>query len=186
VPGEQFTGSADLREDDKNPDVTAFEEAALAYADYQYRKAATLLELRCSHTQDYPAMTLLAKCYANLGELDKAHLWCERAIRANKLNPNTYYLLATVLHEKGIEHLAINALKQAITLNSKFVLAEFTLGNLLKQRGDRAGAEQLFRATLKLLEEYNDDDIIPESGGTTANGLKVIVTSILSEFVRTK
>jgi hypothetical protein len=64
------------------------------------------------------------------------------------------------------------------------VLAEFTLGNLLKQSGKAKEAAACFNATLKLLDQYKDDAIIAESDGTTARGLKVIVSSLLSETVR--
>jgi len=192
LPGEPIEPDSDSDSDTIFDTITAdaaqaiptFEEARRAYEQFEYKKSAELLLKRCLAGKDADALVLLSKCYANLGETKSALHWCQLAIKANPLNPFIYYLQSTILQENGDTQQAIACLRQAISLSSEFVLAEFTLGNLLKQSGQEKEAAACFTATLKLLNLYKDDDIIAESDGTTASGLKVIVSSLLSETVR--
>jgi chemotaxis protein methyltransferase CheR len=164
--------------------IPGMDEAKKAYDNFDYKKASEVLLDRSGPAKDADALVLLAKCYANLGDTKSALHWCEQAIKANPLNPSLYYLQATIWQENGDTKQAISSLRQALGVSSEFVLAEFTLGNLLKQSGQEKEAGDCFAATLKLLQRYNDGDIIPESDGTTAQGLKVIVSSLLAETAR--
>ncbi len=139
---------------------------------------AVLLSLKKDDTK---AMAFLARVYANQGHLSEAREWCEKAIVADKLNPGFHYLLATILQEIGQTEEAIVFLKRALYLEPNFVIAHFALGNLTKQQGKLKESEKHFENALKLLHDYRNDEILPESEGITAGRLKEIIKSTVTE-----
>lgn len=161
--------------------IPRLEEAQELYDRGLYEEAAEILIPRCQNVGDYLSMLLLAKSYANHSDLKNALKWCDQAIKANRLNATTHYLRATILQEQGANKEAIHSLKQALLMDSNFVLAEFNLGILLRQAGNQREAQRHFKSALKLLDSYQDEDILPESDGTTASGMRVIVSSLMSD-----
>ncbi len=168
-------------EDYIHKQIPTLEEAQARYDQALYQEAAELLLLRCKNGGDFSSMVLLAKSFANHSELKSALKWCDQAIKANRLSAATHYLRATILQEQGANSEAIHSLKQALLMDSSFVLAEFNLGILLKHSGNSRDAQRHFKATLKLLGAYQDNEILPESEGTTASGMRVIVSSLMAE-----
>ncbi|MBS1954076.1 MAG: hypothetical protein JST89_07820 [Cyanobacteria bacterium SZAS-4] len=164
-----------------NQQIPTLEEAQARYDQALYQEAVELLLLRCKNGGDFSTMVLLAKSFANHSDLKSALKWCDQAIKVNRLNAATHYLRATILQEQGANSEAIHSLKQALLMDSSFVLAEFNLGILLKHSGNLRDAQRHFKATLKLLGSYDDNDILPESEGTTASGMRVIVSSLMAD-----
>ena len=120
-------------------------------------------------------MVLLARAYANQGQLCEAREWCERALLVSKFEPQLYYLYATILLADGQEADAHLSLTQALYLDPRFVLAHFTLGNLARQRKDLKTAERHFAKACTLLQRHRPEDILPESEGMTAGRLARII-----------
>jgi chemotaxis protein methyltransferase CheR len=118
------------------PSSANYAEAKTLYGQGRYVEASE--KLRAILTpQDHTSTPfhqeetlLLIRACANQGALDDAIAWCHKAITTDVLNPRFYYLLATVLLEQGREEEAAQALRQTLYLDSEFVLAHFTLGNL--------------------------------------------------------
>ncbi|CAN5593637.1 protein-glutamate O-methyltransferase CheR [soil metagenome] len=161
--------------------IPTLEEAQASYDQALYQEAAELLLRRCKNGGDFSSMVLLAKSFANHSDLKSALKWCDQAIKANRLNAATHYLRATILQEQGANSEAIHSLKQALLMDSSFVLAEFNLGILLRHSGNLRDAQRHFKTTLKLLGTYEDNEILPESEGTTASGMRVIVSSLMAD-----
>ncbi len=162
-----------------------------ANSDYQkgrYRAAAEKLEnIRVSshcrngsflmHTA---ALALLARCRANLGELKEAESACQKAIASEKLNPELYYLLATI-HQAGNDiEAAIRSLKQTLYLDPDFVMAQFQMGLLMRQKGRPQESNKRFSNTAMLLKAKPAEEILPHSEGMTAGRLLETVQSLLS------
>lgn len=124
------------------------------------------------------AMVLLAKSYANIGELEPARLWCEQAIASEKLNPEIYYLLSTIFHSAGLIDNAIKSLKQSIYLDSEFIMAHFTLGLLLLQMNMPLESKKSMQNALTLLKVKDPDEILPFSEGMTAGRLIETIKSM--------
>lgn len=166
---------------DSHKKIPTLEEAQARYDQALYQEAVELLLLRCKNGGDFSTMVLLAKSFANHSDLKSALKWCDQAIKVNRLNAATHYLRATILQEQGANSEAIHSLKQALLMDSSFVLAEFNLGILLKHAGNLRDAQKHFKATLKLLGSYEDNEILPESEGTTASGMRVIISSLMAD-----
>lgn len=123
--------------------------------------------------------TLLARCHANLGQLDKAGKWCEKAVQTDKLNPSVYYLQSTIFQEIGDHDAAVRALKKCLYLDHDFLLAHFTLGVLLFGRGEHNASRKHLESALSLLDEHPDADVVLPEEGLTAGRLREIVKSTL-------
>ena len=126
-------------------------------------------------------MLLLIRSCANHGAADEAIAWCHKAIATDVFNPHFYYLLATVLLEQSREDEAMQALRQTLYLDGKFVLAHFTLGNLSRRQKKTKEARRHFHNALALLRQYQRDTILPESEGLTAGRLSDLIRMMLPE-----
>lgn len=121
----------------------------------------------------------VARAHANQGQLAEALAWCHKAIAANKLNPGSHYLLATILAEQGELAEAIKALKRSLYLDPELVLAHFVLGNLIQQQEGAKKAGRHFQHALSLLARLPPDEILPEADGLTAGRLMEIIQKMV-------
>lgn len=124
------------------------------------------------------SMILLAKSYANIGELEQARNWCEKAIASEKLNPEIYYLLSTIFQSSGDIDDSVKSLKQSIYLDPEFIMAHFTLGMLLLQKKKPEESSKSMQNALSLLELTNTDEILPFSEGMSAGRLIETIKSM--------
>ena len=170
-----------------NPSSANYAEAKTLYGQGRYVEASE--KLRAILTpQDHTSTPfhqeetlLLIRACANQGALDDAIAWCHKAITTDVLNPRFYYLLATVLLEQGREEEAAQALRQTLYLDSEFVLAHFTLGNLSLRQKKPKSARRHFQNALTLLRRYEQAVIIPESEGLTAGRLSELIRTMLPQ-----
>jgi len=123
---------------------------------------------------------LLARTYANLGQLAEARDWTENALAADKLDAGLHYLRATILQEQSALEEAVAALKRALYLDPDCVVAHFALGNLaLRQQRGKAAAKH-FTNALTLLKRYRDDEVLPQSDGLVAGRFRELIQSTMS------
>lgn len=130
------------------------------------------------------SIALIARSYANIGNLDAAIDWSERLIESDPVNPRWYYLRATIQQEQGKEQAAQGSLRQALFLDHDFVLAYFALGNILKQQGKDGEAKKCFGRVLEILKSYESDVVIEDSDGLMAGQLAIIVKSLVDGGTR--
>ncbi|MBC2713879.1 MAG: hypothetical protein HF978_01060 [Desulfobacteraceae bacterium] len=124
------------------------------------------------------SMILLAKSYANIGELAQAKTWCEKAINTEKLNPEIYYLLSTIFQSSGNIDDSVKSLKQSIYLDPEFIMAHFTLGMLLLQKNAPAESRKSMQNALSLLELQGAEEVLPYSEGMAAGRLIETIKSM--------
>lgn len=153
-----------------------YEEALRFYERGCYQdaeeKITGLLSQRSNHS---PALALLSRVRANAGVLPDARALCERAIAADKLNPGYHYLLATILQEMGLPEDSAASLRRSVYLDSNFVLAHFSLGNLARTQGRTKEAGRHFENARSALQKFRPGDILPESEGVTAGRMAEII-----------
>jgi chemotaxis protein methyltransferase CheR len=155
-----------------------YAEALTLYKQGLYREAAERLITPHANAQNYAEEAiLLARSYANIGKLDEALEWCEKAVALNRIDSGSHYLRAIILQEKGVLDEAAVSLKRALYLNQDFVLAHFALGNLARRKGKPKDAVKHYRNALSLSRRYRQDEILPESEGITAGRLTEIIQS---------
>ena len=122
------------------------------------------------------ALGLLAKVYANQGNLSEARNLGEQAIVKDKLNPAVYFFLASVCQEQGDHAESVRLLKQSLYLDHDFVLAHFHLASLV---ANPAEAKKHLKNTLSLLTTRTADEVLPGSDGLTVGRLLETVQSML-------
>ena len=174
------------------PDQPSYEEAYALYEQGSYAQAmgrlsrpaqdepeATAQDEPEATAQDEPmAIALLARIYANQGQLAEALEVCEKAVAADRLNPVFHFLQAIILLEQGEIEGTIGSLKRALYLDPDFVLANFMLGSLCVQRGNFGESKRHFRNTLKILKDHDPVEVLPESDGVTAGRLTEIISTM--------
>lgn len=149
-----------------------------AQGDYAAAETAARAEV-VAKPEDTELLVLLARICANQGRLDEAVTWGNRALAADRLNPRSYYLLATIQEARGEVEAASTSLKRALYLDPEFVLAHFALGYLAWRQGNAREAGKHFANMQELLTGYAQDEILPEADGWTAGQLREMVGSTL-------
>lgn len=158
--------------------TVSYEDGAALYGQGCYREAAEMLAAYLSKSQgNSTAMELLARTYANLGQLAKALEWCDQAIAADKLNAGCHYLRAIILLEQGAIAEARLSLQNALYLDPEFALAHFALGNLFRREGKARHSDKHFANALAILETHDENEALPASEGLTAGRLAEIIRS---------
>jgi chemotaxis protein methyltransferase CheR len=166
------------REKPKTEEVKqkAYEEAMVLYKQDNYPEVEHILtEHLLQNHKDFKSMTLLAKACSNQGKFSKAIEWCEKEIAIDKFNPGCYYLLALIFHEQGEIEEAISSLNRSVYLDPDYVLAHYTLGNIIFRKGNFKKAAKYFDNALSILNTYKEEDIVPESDGVSAGRLIKII-----------
>jgi chemotaxis protein methyltransferase CheR len=158
-----------------------YAEAFVFYEQGRYQAATEMLqELISSGQANIAAYALLARAYANQGQLVEALEWCEKAIAVDKTDARSHYLRAIILQELNQSAEATGSLRRALFLDQHFVLAHFALGNLTRQQGKHKESERHLVNALALLRAYSQEDILPESEGMTAGRLSEIIRQMMT------
>ena len=157
---------------------TPYEEALALFNQGNYEQAARKLEAEGdSSPAASDSAALWARICANLGDLDHARSWAEKALSTNKLNAGLHYLNAVILDEQGLTDEAFAALKRTLYLDPNFVLAHYSLGNSALRQKKFKEAERHFANTRTLLESYQLNEVLPHSDGLVAGRLREMVES---------
>jgi len=118
---------------------------------------------------------LLVKCYANMGQLENAKLWCAKLLVTNNLTSESYHFIATVFLESNDFVSAETALRKALYLDQTNVSALITLGNALKRQGKKQGGLRCFENAQEILDKMDYDVLVPGFDGLTAGRIKEMV-----------
>ncbi len=166
-----------------SPTNQFYQDALATYEKGRYRVTMRILAPVLTDRSARPSqflmltesMALMARCHANLGELEDAEYWCKSAIAKEKLNPAHHYLLATIYQEAGRMAEAVRAAKQSLYLDPELIMGHFTLGVLMQQSDRKTEAGKHFKNALALLTPMDKDEPVPLSEGMTAGRLKQTV-----------
>ncbi|MGE5680234.1 MAG: hypothetical protein ACM34K_05075, partial [Bacillota bacterium] len=155
------------------------------YHSGEYRESAEVFEflfnnkmlLKSEIDQSY---VMISKCYANLGNIKKAMLWCRQGLDSNRLNSILYLLLCNLLQEEDNIVEAIDAAQKAIYLDPDYVMAHFTLGSIYRRQNNKKEASRHMNSALTILKRMGDNETVEGSEGLSAGRLKDIISSFLS------
>jgi chemotaxis protein methyltransferase CheR len=136
---------------------------------------SSIQEPQLTPEESSAALLFSIRMLADQGHLEEALSVCQQAITSDKLVPRLYFLRASILQELGKSNEAIASLKQAIYIDSDYIMGHFMLGNLFVRQGNPKSAKRFFNNVLGLLREYENNDILPESEGLSAEYLREII-----------
>jgi chemotaxis protein methyltransferase CheR len=144
-------------------------ETRRRYEAKDYAAVAELAEAMIrGGARDAEVEILLVRSLANRGDLIRAGLACATALDAHRGCAELAFLHAVLLTRAGRYAEAIGALRRALYLDRKLVVAHLALGDALARSGDIAGAARAFRAAGRLLAEMPMHEPVPGSDGEPA------------------
>ncbi len=129
--------------------------------------------------QSYYDKVSAIRLLADKGRPEEALSICNEAIASYKLAPGLYFLRASILQELDKRNEAITSLKQAIYIDTNYIMGHFTLGNLFFRQGNVKNARQYFNNALALLSTRSNNEIPEESEGLSVRNLREIILSNL-------
>jgi len=150
------------------------------YAAGRYGEVASTCEALPGREGDMRTLVLLTRAYANQGRLDLAESWCRKAITTDRINPETHYLMASILQELGRETEAAESLQRVLYLDPDCILAHYDLGNISLRQGNTKIAGRHFNTAEKILTKLPDDAVVPYSEGLNAAKLLQILRTTIT------
>ncbi len=135
-------------------------------------------QLLQQHPQHFEACYILAQAWANLGKVEKATFYCEKAIEIDVFCTFPYYLLTYIAEEKGDAISAKKFLKKIIYLDPNAIDAYLELGDIYQREGDTIRAKKMRTTAWDLLNQLPSHFLIEPSKNTVSE-LKVQVSKLL-------
>ncbi|HVF53496.1 MAG TPA: CheR family methyltransferase [Actinomycetota bacterium] len=162
-----------------------YDEALAKLQDGDTEGALTSLYAQIDMTPDHGAsFALLAKTYANQGQLEQAQHWCERAIQEDKFLAEAHYTLALIYEEQGMRDKATESLRKTLFLDREHVLAHYVLGTLYRQGGNNEMAKKAWDNATRILNRRPPNEVVPDSDGVTTSRLLHVIEAQMTEGVR--
>ncbi|MFA6334902.1 MAG: CheR family methyltransferase [Bacteroidales bacterium] len=121
-----------------------------------------------------------AKAFADKGDYTKAIECINLIVSSGEADPDIYYLYATILYEQGKSNEATDALRKVLYLNPRHMFSHMMLGYILRQNGKNESAGRHYKNALEILNNWNEEDIVPGSGGMTKGRIRVMIENLIS------
>jgi chemotaxis protein methyltransferase CheR len=121
------------------------------------------------------ALLGIAGVKADSGFADEAGQWCERAIELDRVNPRAHFLLGQIFLQQEKRERAVTEMRNAVFLDSGFIMAHVLLGNIYLESSDKNAAIRHFRIAIQELDKMEHEDPVPFSDRTTAGRLLEMV-----------
>lgn len=175
-------GTGELDEPHGVDGAAVLARAELLFASGDYDAAIDALQPWLEQgARDPDAAALLARAYANRGDLAAACRWIDRALTIDKLRPALHFLRGTVLQEQGEWAQAAASFELALYLDPTHVPARLALAEAAERGGDRDKASRHWAQALRIVHRREPGEIIPEAEGLTAGRLAAIIESRRNE-----
>jgi len=142
--------------------------AEQAYNAGQYEKA---FDLSGQVLQDPQAAILHIKALANFKGAAPAEKVLARLLQQHVNNFQLYYLHGHLLFDLGQLETARGAFKSALFLDSRDLMAHYSLALVQKKLVDKAGAKRSFRNVIELGKNQSPDQLLPFGDGQTVKSV---------------
>ena len=145
------------------------EAARARYGQRDYAGAAEVARAALERGESGSALAvLLVRALANQGKLTEAGLACAAALDLHRSDAELVFLHAVLLAQGGHHRAAADALRRALYLDRRLIVAHLALGDALARGDDHEGALRAFRTAERLLAELPGDRVVPASDGEPA------------------
>ncbi|WP_320176213.1 CheR family methyltransferase [Maridesulfovibrio sp.] len=126
----------------------------------------------------------IARIKADSGLADEAARWCVKALELDRVSPCAHFLLGQICFQQGDLGTALAHMRNAVFLDSEFIMAHFLLGNIYLEKNDSNGALRHFRISVQELEKMDQDESVPCSDNVTAGRLMEMVHLVQQQLVK--
>lgn len=134
------------------------------------------------HSQ-IPIIEILARTYADQGDIDRALGWCDRMLGIDPLYPGAYHLRAIIQQDQGNSIAAIQSLRQALYADPDYLPAHLILGMIMGTQGKIPEARRHYQLVLKLLSTMTDETPVDKTDGMPASRIREMVTNLLDGMI---
>ena len=124
----------------------------------------------------------LIRKLADQGRLDEALEICEQYVKRQSMDKNGYYLLGTILMEKGDLQKAEISFHRAIYFDPSFIMAHFALANIFSMTNRPDEAKKYYKNVLKILNTFDPATPVPESENMAALHFTEMVNKSINEL----
>lgn len=165
------------------PDTEAlYEQAMNLLAEENFAEAKILFRQILDNKHDHTGAILgKALISANSGRFKDALDACDRALAIDDLLPEAYFLRGLVYEMVDRETDSFQEYRKAILLKMDFVMPHYQLGKLYFRTGQHKDGVRELKNSLKLLEKWRQESIIPYSGGLSR---EVFLEQLRQEVMR--
>ena len=139
----------------------AFEREEFAVAEKTF---ARILEQQHDQVQALVGMGFIR---ANQERYAEALDYCERALGINDLLAEAYFLRGLIFELQGAWADSIEEYRKTLLLDLDFVMPHYNLCRIYQRLGRPKEARRELNNTLRLLEQAQDESVIPHSGGVS-------------------
>ena len=155
-------------------------EVRRRYALKDYAEAADLARVLIAAGETDPTVHVLrVRALANSGDLVGAGRACAEGIDSHRTCAELIYLRGLLLSQSGNHTEAAEALRRALSLDRRLIVAHLALGGVLTRLGEADAARRAFLAAEQLLAELVPSDAVSASDGEPAGHLAEVARSQL-------
>jgi len=102
---------------------------------------------------------------ANEGAYGVALEYCKRALKENDLCPEAYFLRGLIFEQQSELSDAVAEYRKSLLLDMNFIMPHYHLGKVFWKLERHRDARRELDNTVRLLEVFSDEKIVPYSGG---------------------
>ncbi len=140
---------------------------------FQHKKYALAIEKAekaiALEPKNYPAYCLIAQVYANLGEYNRAELYCKKALEVEPFSVSPYYLLVHIAEERGERDKAKSLLKRIIYMCPSSISAYVELADIYESEGEISRSKKMKNTALELLKKLPGNALVEYRGEISAS-----------------
>jgi chemotaxis protein methyltransferase CheR len=123
-------------------------------------------------------LKLILKSYANTGQLSEALRYGEHLISLATASSDDFYHVAQVMFETGNFDQALQILKKALYLDPNHIFSQYLMGLVLQRLGKNEASQKHFRNALDVLNQHQDNEVLPGAEGLTAGRIRQMITNM--------
>lgn len=125
---------------------------------------------------------LLIKSYANMGSLIEEERQIKKILSDNKATPAMFYLYSSYLFEQNNLKESEIFLNKAIYQNHEHILSNLMLGEINIKKDKKQIAIKHYQKVIDILENRDNNEIVPESDGLTAGRIKEFAEKLIKSL----
>lgn len=160
------------------PEVLPFEVAERLYRNGQYAECAALCRTEMAKSgQKYAWQRIHARSCANIGQLGEALQDCHEMLKHDRLDADTYCLMATILAERQEVDEAVKVLNQVFYIEPDHLMSHLLMAGIQRRMGKVASAAIHLKKIKKILNGLEDHVVLDETEGLTVGRILGMVES---------
>ncbi len=158
--------------------VQPFELAGHLFRKGQYAECATLCRSELLKAgQKHNWQRLLSRSFANMGQLEESLRVCHEMLNFNRLDADTYYLMATILAEKKELAEAVKVLNQGFYIDPDHLMSHLLMAGILRRMAKNTTAAIHLEKIKKILTGMEAQVVLDETEGLTVGRILEMVES---------